>query len=680
MLVCATHARVPPYGRPCFFSSRTQQEAALLLSFNKHYREMAACASDTVAAGPRLVDKDDARSEIWRYFAYLADSEGKATDMSRPVCRKCYKQLQTKGANTSNLAKHLADKHAELHKEFKDRQRSAAMGSGRATPQRQQPTQQPTLQAMFEQHNKYPRESKEVKRLNRAVAEFICLDQVPVYIVEKAGFRNLMQNLDKRYDVPSRNFFMYNEIPKMYNETRAIISAQLSHTPNTFFSCTTDLWTSRTVDTYMAVTLQFITQSWEMQSWCLGCSALYSDHTADTLKETLEEIITDSWGLDMANMAGMTTDNASNNRKAFSEYTWIPCFGHNLHLAVNKAIDIDRVASCLSRLRKTVSGFSRSNKMSRLFKDKQKSLKLPQHTLIHDEPTRWGSTYDMVERFCEQQQAVSAVLAEDRKKWHLMPRDTDMTTIEIVRDVLAPLSDFTDALSGEKETTISSVLPLMWKIKACLIEEEGDRPLAIEMKNKIRGDFEKRYNDHNLQMTLNTSTFLDPRFKDTFVTMEEDIKRELLLKSEAVQLPPHSPVDPRGTGAAPKRNKRDLKSLLCTITTEKKGADNSETRHHSPTPATPTDRRLNVEFLEYKQLREISPAEDPLAWWSQHEAQLPILAHFAKNYLCIAASSCASERVFSTSGNICSPRRSRLTEEHLDMLVFLAKNLNKCKK
>lgn len=329
-----------------------------------------------------------------------------------------------------------------------------------------------------------------------------------------------------------------------------------------------------------------------------------------------------------------------------------------------------------------MSGFSRSNKMSRLLKDKQKSLNLPQHALIHDEPTRWGSTYDMVERFCEQQQAVSAVLAEDRKKWHLMPRDTDMTTLEIVRDVLAPVSDFTDALSGEKETTISSVLPLMWKIKACLKDEEGDRPLALEMKNNIRGDFEKRYDDHhNLQMTLNTSTFLDPRFKGTFVTsMEEDIKMELLRKAEAVQLPPHSPVDPGGAAAAPKRNTRDL-SLLCTITSEKKGADHSESemrQHSSPTPATPTDR-LNGEFVDYKQFREISPAEDPLAWWSQHEAQLPILAHFAKKYLCISASSCASERVFSTSGNICSPRRSRLTEEHLEMLVFLAKNLNKTK-
>lgn len=253
---------------------------------------------------------------------------------------------------------------------------------------------------------------------------------------------------------------MYNEIPKIYEETSSIISAQLADKP--FFSCTTDIWTSRAVSSYMAVTLQFITASWEMQSWCIGCSALQSDHTADTLKEVLEDVIMDSWGLDMAKMSGITTDNATNNRKAFSNHLWIPCFGHNLHLAVKKVIEIDDVASRLSRLRKTVSGFSRSNKMSRQLKEKQKSLKLPQHKLIYDEPTQWGSTYDMVESFCEQQQAVCAVLADDRKKWFLMPKDTDMTTLETVRDVLAPLSDFTDALSGEKKNNslISPATPV----------------------------------------------------------------------------------------------------------------------------------------------------------------------------------------------------------------------------
>ncbi|KAJ4947155.1 hypothetical protein JOQ06_009196, partial [Pogonophryne albipinna] len=169
-----------------------------------------------------------------------------------------------------------------------------------------------------------------------------------------------------------------------------------------------------------------------------------------------------------------------------------------------------------------------------------------------------------------------------------MPRDTDMTTLEIVRDVLAPLNDFTDALSGEKET-ISSVLPLMWKIRACTEDEEGDRPLVLEMKHRIREDLEKRYNEHDLKMMLNISTFLDPRFKSTFVTMEEEVKRELLLKADTVMLPmeeqPEDSEDNRGAAdaTAGKRKRTDLKHLLCSITSEKKGADNSGTRQDSST-------------------------------------------------------------------------------------------------
>lgn len=327
---------------------------------------------------------------------------------------------------------------------------------------------------------------------------------------------------------------MYNEIPKIYDETRSMISAQLAAKP--FFACTTDLWTSRTARAYMAVTLQYITKAWEIESWCLGCSALQSEHTAESLKEALADIVTESWGLDMTKMSGITTDNASNNRKAFADdFNWTPCFGHNLDLAVKKAIAIDRVASSLSRLRKTISAFSRSNKMTRMLKEKQASLKLPQHKRIYDEPTRWGSTYDMVERFCEQ--AISAVPADDRKKWHLMPRDSHMTTLETVRDVLAPLSEFTDAQSGDKEATLSSVLPLRRKIRACLEDEEGDSPLTREMKHNRKEDFENRYDEYNLKMTLNIATFLDPRFKNMFVTMKEEVKRELRLKVDTVHLP-----------------------------------------------------------------------------------------------------------------------------------------------
>ena len=80
---------------------------------------------------------------------------------------------------------------------------------------------------------------------------------------------------------------------------------------------------------------------------------------------------------------------------------------------------------------------------------------LQQHKIIGDVVTFWGSTYDMIERIVEQQ-AISGVLAEDRKNWCKMPTDAEVSTMEIVINVLKPLSFLTDALSGEKQVTVSS--------------------------------------------------------------------------------------------------------------------------------------------------------------------------------------------------------------------------------
>lgn len=141
---------------------------------------------------------------------------------------------------------------------------------------------------------------------------------------------------------------MYTEIPELYNTTKQTVLQQLWGKP--YFSCTTDLWTSRAASSFMAVTLQFITKSWDMQSWCLGCVGLHSEHTVDSLREALEEIVQETWKLDIPNMAAITIDNASNNKKAFQQhFTWVPCFGHNLHLAIKKGLDIGSVSGALSR-------------------------------------------------------------------------------------------------------------------------------------------------------------------------------------------------------------------------------------------------------------------------------------------------------------------------------------------
>uniref|UniRef100_A0A671Q033 HAT C-terminal dimerisation domain-containing protein n=1 Tax=Sinocyclocheilus anshuiensis TaxID=1608454 RepID=A0A671Q033_9TELE len=258
-----------------------------------------------------------------------------------------------------------------------------------------------------------------------------------------------------------------------------------------------------------------------------------------------------------------------------------------------------------------------------------------------------------------------------------MPKDSDITVLETVKAVLEPLSPFTDALSGEKHTTLSSVLPLLWnRIYECLSHEQSDSALAQEMKEKITEYLQHRYDDLQLQLLLNTATYLDPRFKNSFVSLKDDVKQSLVDEvrkmgndgsTSGAQLSgDSSQVRPS------KKSKSDLKQLLSTIQGEKK--EKGETTSSSQAHLSASDE-LNGEFLVYGQMPEVSAEDDPLSWWKSNMGTLPQLSEFARKYLCIAASSCSSERVFSTAGYIVSPRRSRLTQEHVDMLVFLSQNL-----
>jgi hypothetical protein len=82
----------------------------------------------------------------------------------------------------------------------------------------------------------------------------------------------------------------------------------------------------------------------------------------------------------------------------------------------------------------------------------------------------------------------------------------------------------------------------------------------------------------------------------------------------------------------------------------------------------------NSELLMYENERETHRNINPLEWWHNNEAKYPILSQLAYKYLCISGTRVQSERMFSATGHLTSDRRSRLTPENADILLFLNKN------
>ena len=84
---------------------------------------------------------------------------------------------------------------------------------------------------------------------------------------------------------------------------------------------------------------------------------------------------------------------------------------------------------------------------------------------------------------------------------------------------------------------------------------------------------------------------------------------------------------------------------------------------------------IKKEIEDYIKQPLLDAELNPLQWWKVHMVVLPTMAKLARKYLCVCASSSASERIFSCSGNIVSKKRTLLKPDKVNMLVFLAKNL-----
>ncbi|XP_073491217.1 E3 SUMO-protein ligase ZBED1-like [Aquarana catesbeiana] len=579
------------------------------------------------------------KSPVWEHFGFPVkyDDEGKRlVDKTVTACRHCGTRKPYDTGNTSSMATHLKRHHPGV--------------SLTGVKLKTKATQQPLIIAAFTQP--LVAQSDRAKAITKAIGVFIGADMRPYSVVQNEGFKHMLKVLEPRYNIPSRTHFSEKIVPDLYEQEKKKVVDELSRASSV--ALTTDGWTSRGAQSYVTITAHFITADWEMRSPVLQTRPLYESHTSTHLAQILTQAV-EEWKMKRPSTnIPVTTDNAKNQINAVNEAGLGPhigCFAHVVNLASQKGISINRMDRLLGRIRKVVSYFHRSTTAAHVLKTKQEMLKLPTHKLIHDVPTRWNSTYDMMERYLEQQAAIFSAL-------------TDKTLKKNVKDIIT-LSDDDVRVAEEvlQDSTIHDMAPSV-----------EDSIITRDVKTAIREDLQHRYTSPpTLQDYLHRSTALDPRFKslshmDPALRQRtySDLTTEIVSSLGTEDCDEGQAAEPTGANldsSSPPQKKLAMAELFGeTFATSSK--DNK----------TPADI-IKEEVASYLAASGITVDGDPLTWWKSNECRYPHIATMARCYLAVPGSSVPSERVFSTAGDIVTATRSTLSPDNVDTLVFLKKNL-----
>ncbi|CAH2104141.1 unnamed protein product [Euphydryas editha] len=152
------------------------------------------------------------------------------------------------------------------------------------------------------------------------------------------------------------------------------------------------------------------------------------------------------------------TDNAAYITAAIRDTgRWhIPCFAHSINLFVQAALT--PLSETLVKVKSIIEFFKRSSHAQHKLREMQQQLTLGELKLKQDVPTRWNSTYDMLQRLLSAKDAVIATMAIMRQELAL--NNDNWGVIESAAPILKLFYDITVETSAEKNVSLAEVIRL----------------------------------------------------------------------------------------------------------------------------------------------------------------------------------------------------------------------------
>ncbi|KAA0035954.1 thiamine biosynthetic bifunctional enzyme TH1 [Cucumis melo var. makuwa] len=410
----------------------------------------------------------------------------------------------------------------------------------------------------------------------------------------------------------------------------------------------------------------------------------------DTIGKTIEKNLKD-WGIER--VITLTVDNASSNDTAVAyllkrfnkgllfggEFLHVRCCAHILNLIVTDAFKehndcIDRIRYAVRFIRSSPARFLKFKKCIELEKVSCKSY------VCLDVPTKWNSTYMMLEAAVKFEKTFDRLEDEDASYRHDMSSNKeDWTNARMLIRFFKVFYDVTLKISGSLYTTSNLVFHQITVVQNCIHLNAGSaNALLVGMTNNMKAKFEKYWeNNEKNNLLLYVAIMLDPRKKLRFVSfclknffgpevaesmgnVVEQCCRRLFHEYSTTRSGSRQGCS--NTSTTSTQTVSGLDANIDFDSNENVGEDFvydtivEEFEDDSTTYFEQGSSEIDIYLLEANVRTEGD--FDILQWWKMNNDRFEVLGHMTKDILTIPVSTVASESAFSTGGRVVDSSRS----------------------
>ncbi|CAN0913920.1 Zinc finger BED domain-containing protein RICESLEEPER 1 [Linum grandiflorum] len=483
------------------------------------------------------------------------------------------------------------------------------------------------------------------------LARMIMLHGYPLGMVEHTGFRVFVKNLQPLFELVTFEK-LEADCKEIYVKERQKVYELLDKLPGKI-SISADLWTAPDIGEYLCLTGHYVDESWQLKKKILNFMMIDPSRTEDMHSDDIMNCVKE-WDIDRK-LFSMTVDSYSiadnvmlRIRDQLSQNRFLYCNGdlfeircavNLVNLMVHDALDA--VLDITNKIRDSI----RYIRSSKLIQEKFSNL-AGIVCISLDSPSRWDTTYFMLEATLEHRRAFSLLQTQDQS-YSFCPSESEWERVATVTSYLKLFFDVINVFTKSKYPTANIFFSEVCEIHLQLIEwiknpDEFISNMAVKMKTK----FDEYWDKCNLPLAV--AAMLDPRFKMKLIEyyypqlfgngsaeyadqVFDDIKT--LYSQHSIG----SPLAAPDHGLASSSGSRDRLigfDKFLHDTSQSQGVK-SDLDKYLEEPLFPRTADFNI-----------------LNWWHVHTPRYPILAMMARNILGAPMLKVAPEHAFGNGGRV----------------------------